>query len=111
MARTGQVKLYLVLDMEYGWKLTNWPATLQFQLLRIGGSVDQFRASQHNMGVIRRDFWFYGPEKRMWHGYQIGENTQLAHCRRLQTARLDLIRMDNHKEFEMFVPELRYEND
>ena len=57
-------------------ELTNWPGTLRIPIHRISNS-------RHNWGLTRRDFWFKF-EGLGWHGYQIGENTQIAHCRRLK---------------------------
>jgi hypothetical protein len=38
------------------------------------------KTSIHNMARVRYDYWFsfYG---YVWHGYTIGDNTSIAHCK------------------------------
>jgi len=72
MRETGRITLYLC-DKE----VTNWPGTLHFP-------IRHTRESRHNWGLIRRDFWFTCAGES-WHGYQIGENTQIAHCQRVKS--------------------------
>lgn len=57
------------------WEVTNWPGTLRFRLTRA-------KTSKHNMARVRVDVWFTGPDGRPWHGYSIGDHTQICHCRR-----------------------------
>lgn len=59
-----------------GDEVTDWPGHLRFKL------YPWRRVSRHNWGLLRTDFWFNGPDGFVWHGFQIGENTQIAHCRR-----------------------------
>ena len=60
-----------------GGRVTNWPGSLSFPLF--GGGP---RRSKTNWNLWRSDFWFAGPDGHIWHGYQIGENSQIAHCKR-----------------------------
>lgn len=68
MQKTGKATLYFT-----GTEVTNWPGSLRF-------SVEGVVKSRHNMAQFRYDFWFnaFGME---WHGYKIGDNTQIAHCK------------------------------
>ena len=58
-------------------RVTNWPGSLSFPIF--AGSPSR---SNTNWGLWRSDFWFAGPDGHIWHGYQIGENSQIAHCKR-----------------------------
>lgn len=57
--------------------VTNWPGSLSFPIFGSGPS-----RSKTNWGLWRSDFWFAGPDGFIWHGYQIGDNSQIAHCKR-----------------------------
>lgn len=59
-------------------KITNWPGTLQYPANRI-------HESRHNLGHTRVDVWFYGPDNKIWHGVNIGDN-QILRCKRTQRA-------------------------
>ena len=49
-----------------------------------GLEVKRYRVSKHNFGALRNDVWFdFGGFE--WHGYQIGERSQICHCQ--QTKR------------------------
>lgn len=61
-----------------GDEVTDWPGRLRFPLFPAR------RKSRHNIGGTRTDFWFRGPDGHIWHGYHIGHQTQIAHCRRTQ---------------------------
>ena len=74
MIETGQATLYLT-TREQGWQVTDWPGRLAFP-------TSGLSTSRHNFGGTRRDFWFNGPDHYVWHGYQIGGNSDLAHCKR-----------------------------
>lgn len=67
--------LYLI---EQNTVVSNWPNTLRFKLF------PRMAESRHNIGGKRLDFWFVGPDGHVWHGYQIGEYNQIAHCKRTQ---------------------------
>lgn len=60
----------------YGWILTNWPGTLRLIPFRV-------RKGRHNIGRIRFDVWFTGPDGKAWHGVNIGDN-QICRCKRLK---------------------------
>lgn len=71
MQSTGKAVLYLTNE-----DISNWPGTLRFRILHK-------RVSRHNWGLKRRDVWFRIPQdNHLWHGYQIGDNSQLLHCKR-----------------------------
>jgi len=72
MRKTGKYPLYFT-----GKEVTNWPGSLRL-------AVVSTRESRHNWGLKRIDFWF-NFEGQPWHGYTIGENTQIAHCKRNKT--------------------------
>jgi hypothetical protein len=93
MIETGRATLYLTRDKLsparqdtygrtihalYSYKLTNWPGSLTFN---VGGAV---RHGRHNIARTRIDAWFTGPDGKPWHAVQYGENTQIAHCRRVK---------------------------
>lgn len=87
MIDTGRGVLYLTIRDEispaggnYGDKigtLTNWPGSLTFQTGRI-------RKGYHNIAGVRYDTWFRGPDGHKWHAVQYGDNTQIAHCKRVK---------------------------
>jgi len=68
MLLTGKATLYFCKD-----KVTDWAGKLAFKVL-------EQRKSNHNMARIRYDYWFLVANK-VWHGYTIGDNTQIAHCK------------------------------
>lgn len=80
MRKDGRISLYLVFKpLEHEPKelrpwVVNWPASLKIP-------VSGLSISKHNWNLKRRDFWFWFEGVR-WHGYQIGEHTQIAHCRK-----------------------------
>lgn len=57
-------------------KLTNWPGTLNLP-------INTIKVGRHNIARRRYDFWFTF-ESANWHGVQYGDNTQLAHCRKVK---------------------------
>jgi hypothetical protein len=78
MIETGRATLYLTKEKESGRALiTNWPGSLIFR----GGPV---RAGRHNIARCRYDAWFTGPDGATWHAVQYGDNTQIAHCKRVR---------------------------
>lgn len=74
MRADGKYTLYLS-----DGQVTNWPGTLRFP-------VRKLRKGRHNLARVRYDFEFIGPDGKLWTGYQIGDNTQIAHCRRVKRA-------------------------
>lgn len=93
MRDTGKITLYLSLANEKDtapngfnglngkqvsrWQVSNWPGSLKFNAYVKKGA--------HNMAGSRYDAWFTGPDNTQWHGVQYGENTQLCHCRRINS--------------------------
>lgn len=73
MDRDGRALLYLDTARRV---VTNWTGDLSFPIR--GGYI---RESRHNIGGTRRDFWFIAGGY-VWHGYQIGEWSQIARVRR-----------------------------
>jgi hypothetical protein len=53
--------------------VTNWPSTLKLK-------VQYTKESRHNFGGKRIDFWF-NFDGFIWHGYQIGQYNEIAHCK------------------------------
>lgn len=72
MIATGRATLYLTGDA-----VTDWPGKLRFP-------VGHVRKGRHNMARVRYDFRFSGPDGATWSGVQYGDNTQIAHCRRVK---------------------------
>lgn len=59
-------------------RVSNWPGTFS-------RPVDCLRISRHNWGLKRYDVWFTVQGER-FHGYQIGDNTDICHVRKLKPA-------------------------
>jgi hypothetical protein len=72
MVEKGKISLYL--DMNDG-VVTNWPNSLSF---KISGHSE----SKNNMGALRIDVWFNGPDGFIWHGLHVGESHGLVTCKR-----------------------------
>ena len=79
MIATGKAYLYLTTNADNGHKhhVSNWPGTLKM-------NVPHVKRGHHNIARNRYDFWFTGPDDCEWHGVVIGDNTQVARCRRLK---------------------------
>lgn len=84
MIKTGKACLYLCgigepfgLETPGPEELTNWPGSLTFP-------IERWRKGRHNLGGVRYDVWFTGPDGAPWWGTCYGENTQLTHCRRIK---------------------------
>jgi len=89
MQKTGKATLYLSQiepmpvpgfphEKPVPFKVTNWPSTLQF-------TVRHHRRNRHNIAGSREDVWFNDKQGATWHGTCYGSNTQILHCKRLQT--------------------------
>lgn len=76
MRKNGIVTLYLSKGADGKYTVGNWPGTLRIPVygLSIG---------KHNMARVRYDFGFTF-EGQIWSGTQYGDNTQIAHCRRIK---------------------------
>lgn len=84
MRERGSALLYLDTSLTYqtihgaaGWRVTNWPGSLVI-------SVDRSRQGKHNIAGVRYDVWF-AFEGQQWHGVTYGDNTQLCHCKRINS--------------------------
>lgn len=55
-------------------KVTNWHGSLEFIVIF-------YRIGKHNICGKRIDFWF-NFEGFIWHGVQMGDFNQIAHCKR-----------------------------
>ena len=75
MVETGKIILYFT-EKEGKHFVINWPSTLSFPC------YPKIALGKHNMAGKRYDYWFKGPDGFIWHGYTIGDNTQIAHCKR-----------------------------
>lgn len=87
MLRLGKTCLYLTIDTEVNshgsnqWvhgdhKLTNWPGSFEIK-------IKCLKKGNHNIAGNRYDLWFEF-EGGQWWGVQYGDNTQIAHCKRLK---------------------------
>lgn len=56
-------------------KLVNFPSTVSFPVFDI-------RKSKNNFGADRVDFRFNGPDGYIWCGYQVGNSSTLARCKK-----------------------------
>jgi hypothetical protein len=86
MNRDGKTTLYLVQEDGKKWYITNWPGSLRFGPLTV-------KKGGHNFGGVRYDTWF-GYAGRIWHGYTIGDFTQVCHVKRTKetTSRNQLVK-------------------
>lgn len=76
MIATGRATLYLSGEHISAF-VSNWPGTLKFY-------VQHVSRGRHNIARVRYDFRFTGPDGKEWSGTQYGDDTQIAHCRRLK---------------------------
>jgi hypothetical protein len=81
MMKTGRATLYLTREQKDEsaapvWSVTDWPGTLRFRAYVKKGA--------HNIARWRYDAWFTGPDGKQWHSVTFGDNTQIAHARRLK---------------------------
>lgn len=77
MIDTGRAVLYLPGDPRLSWRVRDWTNFMSFRVVR-------YNISRHNMAGRRVDVWFPGPDGYVWHGYRVGQNTEICHCRRTQ---------------------------
>lgn len=59
------------------YSVSNWPGSLKYP-------VRSYSTGRHNMGGTRIDVWFQDHKGRWWHGFQVGDYTDLVHCRLLK---------------------------
>ena len=57
------------------WHVSNWPGTLSYKVFGM-------RKGKHNIAGNRTDVWFVGPDRYVWHGVQIGDWSEVCHCKR-----------------------------
>lgn len=74
MLEHGRITLYLDTT---GARVTNWPGTLAFR-------TGPIRRGRHNIARWQYCAWFTGPDGATWIARQYGDDTQIAHCRRLK---------------------------
>ena len=80
MLETGKATLYFTstsVGVRKGYKVTDWTGELSFK-------VYTMKTSKHNMARVRYDYWFRTPDNKLWHGYTIGDFTQIAHCKQVK---------------------------
>lgn len=99
MTQTGRAVLYLADETPFSRGPLRWNVDYNRQpdrdlVVTDAHNETRFpvmgrRYSWHNFAGRngRVDFWFYGPDEHgqrraLWHGYQIGDNNTIAHCRR-----------------------------
>lgn len=77
MRKHGRIMLYFSVfnngTSNFG-KVTNWPGSLVFNYL-------EYTKGGHNWGLDRYDVWFPF-DGYIWHGVNIGNMTELCHCKR-----------------------------
>ena len=81
MDTSGKYTLYLTKDAD-GWKITNWPGSLEFH-----ASVTVHKHGHYSpfAGYMeRRDAWFRDHAGHLWHARSVGDWTDIAHCKRLK---------------------------
>lgn len=81
MRKTGRATLYLT-GAGLHWEVINWPGSLRFKVWN-----GEPKIGRHNWAGRRYDAWFSvltdgAPE--LWHAVTYGDNTQIAHCRRVK---------------------------
>lgn len=77
MVDFGRIILYVTSHFGHH-SVQNWPGTLRFD-------VTACRRSRNNFGADRLDVWFFGPDRRVWHGVNIGDN-QVLRCKRTKRS-------------------------
>lgn len=70
----GYLTGYSVAEGGPGFTVTNWPSSLKFRAI--------VRKGRHNIARVRRDAWFDGPDGYVWHGVQLGDNSEIINCKR-----------------------------
>ena len=89
MRESGKITLYLTeihdrpeKRYDHAYKVTNWPGSLIFPVI-------DYRWGSHNIAGSRIDVWFMDKTNpsgwQKWHGVSYGDNTQLVHCRRINS--------------------------
>ena len=74
MEETGRNTMYFV-ERDGKYFVINWIGSIEFRAFDV-------RRSAHNIAGVRYDYHFLDSSKRLWHGYTVGNNTQIAHCKR-----------------------------
>lgn len=74
MQAHGKIILYLTREGDH-YEVSNWPGTLRYR-------CSFAKRGRHNIAQVRYDVWFFDEHGREWHGYQVGDETQLCHCKR-----------------------------
>ena len=73
MIENGHARLYVT--SHFGrHTVTNWPGTLKIDVI-------DYRTSMNNFRAERLDVWFVGPDQKIWHGVNVGDN-QILRCKR-----------------------------
>lgn len=77
MARDGRATLYLTQTKERAAdRVTNWPGSLSFRVV-------YWTEGRHNIAGRTITAYFKGPRGQWWSARNVGDNTQIAHCRKL----------------------------
>lgn len=82
MIRNGRATLYLCAsETRRADRVTNWPGSLAFRVVF-------WTEGRHNMAGRVITAYFKGPRGQWWSARNIGDNSQIAHCRKLAPATL-----------------------
>jgi hypothetical protein len=76
-AKVGDKLVYYLSSEEGKHTLSNWPGTMVIRLHSV-------RKGRHNIAGKRYDFWF-DYKGNNFHGVQYGDNTQIAHIKRIKS--------------------------
>jgi len=77
MQNYDRITLYLTLDSENHYTVSNWPSSLVMR-------VTHSRVGKHNMTGQRLTVYFTAKDGSKWWGWHCGNGNQLVHCRRLK---------------------------
>jgi hypothetical protein len=79
MLETGRHGCLYLTPAGNGWKVGNWPGSLQFQCYYAKHSWHNFAGKNG-----RTDAWFNGPDGHVWHAVRIGD-MDICRVRRTKT--------------------------
>lgn len=83
MLEKGEITLYLSKDDRSNWMITNWPASLKFPVITLWHG-------RHNLAHRITFVRFFGPDGKVWSGKQVGEFTELCHCKATKIMKGDI---------------------
>ena len=87
MIRDGRTTLYLCeSETRRADRVTNWPGSLSFP-------VAYWTEGRHNIAGRTITAYFKGPRNTWWSARNVGNNTQIAHCKRLSPETVRRLRL------------------